>query len=122
MSLVLFPLGFQFHKGTIRTILRSLPFQHFNKFQFHKGTIRTICGMPLVPSSRDFNSIKVRLERSSIPHDDGELMNFNSIKVRLERLVLPCTCQCHEFQFHKGTIRTSIKASPASLRDSISIP
>ena len=32
--------------------------------------------------------------------------NFNSIKVRLERTWTHCSTESHEFQFHKGTIRT----------------
>ncbi len=34
-------LIFQFHKGTIRTPLRSFTTLPSQKFQFHKGTIRT---------------------------------------------------------------------------------
>ena len=32
---------FQFHKGTIRTVICRRLFYHFYLFQFHKGTIRT---------------------------------------------------------------------------------
>ena len=54
-------------------------------FQFHKGTIRTEQGLWTNEKSRNFNSIKVRLELS-MP--------------LVEKLFLL-------FQFHKGTIRTS---------------
>ena len=33
---------FQFHKGTIRTLLRLLIQMSLFQFQFHKGTIRTL--------------------------------------------------------------------------------
>ena len=80
-------------------------------------------------SDRDFNSIKVRLERSS---EDTEVaktefqfhkgtirtvhqkiqklqkLNFNSIKVRLEHVIVTETTIYTEFQFHKGTIRTGV--------------
>ena len=35
-------LGFQFHKGTIRTALLGDVSASGNVFQFHKGTIRTL--------------------------------------------------------------------------------
>ena len=34
-------LQFQFHKGTIRTIIDSVYEKAIVKFQFHKGTIKT---------------------------------------------------------------------------------
>ena len=76
---------FQFHKGTIRTILVLLEivrFSHFNSikvqleplivqrlsglilFQFHKGTIRTASWCWWVIVQTDFNSIKVQLEQA----------------------------------------------------------
>ena len=33
--------GFQFHKGAIRTIKKDGWLNYFSKFQFHKGAIRT---------------------------------------------------------------------------------
>ena len=101
-------LGFQFHKGTIRTDVstaekvydanfNSIKVQlerkntsysiRASKFQFHKGTIRTFGGAPrfaLLP-----------------PH-------FNSIKVQLEPAVAVALSADSPslFQFHKGTIRT----------------
>ena len=58
---------------------------HVLTFQFHKGTIRThhiVCYEPL---HRNFNSIKVQLER---------------VKTANQLATYPV------FQFHKGTIRT----------------
>ena len=55
-------------------------------FQFHKGTIRTLANYAVITSyCKNFNSIKVRLERQ--PGDVGK-------------------GAATLFQFHKGTIRT----------------
>ena len=122
------PPGFQFHKGTIRTVL-LLPIHsvllyfnsikvrlelkkdiatltkewHFNsiKVRLERKSLLRLIGM-----ATNFNSIKVRLERKSLLRLIGMATNFNSIKVRLELLCGLLTLQTIEFQFHKGTIRT----------------
>ena len=80
-----------------------------HSFQFHKGTIRTVRAAGVIMRNKDFNSIKVQLERLSDEETDEFIINFNSIKVQLEPSLRPllarCTCT---FQFHKGTIRTGI--------------
>ena len=76
---------FQFHKGTIRTPLLEKQGK-INAFQFHKGTIRTLRFHRLLLKFRDFNSIKVRLERANMLSLDASI----------------------QFQFHKGTIRTRV--------------
>ena len=118
---------FQFHKGAIRTggsgllILDDLP------FQFHKGAIRTPNHSTACRYILNFNSIKVRLERSrigSVPvcsifqfHKGAIRTNtihrrsdyhlyFNSIKVRLELGRVGKCSPMTIFQFHKGAIRT----------------
>ena len=59
----------------------------------------------------DFNSIKVRLEPSFVICFPLLRANFNSIKVRLERRDRdPRFRSQYAFQFHKGTIRTSVFA------------
>ena len=78
-------------------------------FQFHKGTIRTILGIRNLTFFLNFNSIKVRLE----PDDNFIVqsvfnVNFNSIKVRLEHESLLSKIPYSVFQFHKGTIRTEV--------------
>ena len=97
-------LLFQFHKGTIKTILlptmlrntlhfnsikvrlkpneEKATFPTFNLFQFHKGTIKTSTRIRLWFNTKNFNSIKVRLKH---PSPDPS-----------------------PFQFHKGTIKTSV--------------
>ena len=101
-------LGFQFHKGAIRTSICRMPYpriRHFNSikvrleqvyqgsgwmllhpFQFHKGAIRT----------------QMHLSHSTL------LFHFNSIKVRLEPSKRFLNISIELFQFHKGAIRTSI--------------
>ena len=55
----------------------------------------------------NFNSIKVRLEHKD-SFDLGYMFpNFNSIKVRLEHVEHFVNENLVEFQFHKGTIRTT---------------
>ena len=55
---------FQFHKGTIKTVLPGGCHPGALPFQFHKGTIKTrlhICARLVSPY---FNSIKVQLKLS----------------------------------------------------------
>ena len=71
MSLVssstLSPL-FQFHKGTIKTYdNENIPYL-VNTFQFHKGTIKTVTTEIVALFNSNFNSIKVRLKPSMVPH------------------------------------------------------
>ena len=54
-------------------------------FQFHKGTIRTTLKSASGVVLNNFNSIKVRLEPHFMSAFAIEQLHFNSIKVRLER-------------------------------------
>ena len=65
-------LKFQFHKGTIRTIVIEPSSTAPYSFQFHKGTIRTNTAFVfLYVPALNFNSIKVRLElRTFAPIDE----------------------------------------------------
>ena len=58
---------------------------------------------------KNFNSIKVRLERFSVIKFTIQV-HFNSIKVRLEQSATIFPFTLGAFQFHKGTIRTLIKS------------
>ena len=79
-------------------------------FQFHKGAIRTTYSDPCFSSFAHFNSIKVRLEHTFNFFSPKLNSYFNSIKVRLERSDLAAdNLSESQFQFHKGAIRT-IKA------------
>ena len=53
-----------------------------------------------------FNSIKVRLIRSSYPAATYMLFSFNSIKVRLIQKTWSFPKALRQFQFHKGSINT----------------
>ena len=116
-------IKFQFHKGTIRTVKQVGSTSSAVKFQFHKGTIRTFMRWALVfQTTFYFNSIKVRLEPYAPDIDFVFQFYFNSIKVRLERMRRSRRSSASQFQFHKGTIRTSeLSAFKASIQ-SISIP
>ena len=75
-------------------------------FQFHKGAIRTSNPNSSGFDSLDFNSIKVRLE----PPEGSALTNdvifqFHKGAIRTERNQIMQLLQ-DKFQFHKGAIRT----------------
>ena len=55
--------GFQFHKGTIKTNKFNEFLQVHSTFQFHKGTIKTLICTSISFVLNNFNSIKVRLKR-----------------------------------------------------------
>ena len=75
---------FQFHKGTIKTLV-NLPKDCVPLlFQFHKGTIKTHERLQVLRRPGGFNSIKVRLRLKIVEHANKAL----------------------KFQFHKGTIKT----------------
>ena len=78
--------GFQFHKGTIETMIRNCEFFTSPKFQFHKGTIETYLERVVHYRTGNFNSIKVRLRLAGGSRRGGGGTNFNSIKVRLRLL------------------------------------
>ena len=104
--LFLFLILFQFHKGSIKTLLiLSTPFR-LMIFQFHKGSIKTQLHKKKENTKANFNSIKVRLRRPAPAVIAAPIQYFNSIKVRLR------LCYCNRnllviiFQFHKGSIKT----------------
>ena len=53
---------FQFHKGTIKTVIEELQASGNLKFQFHKGTIKTNNADDDQLYVGNFNSIKVQLK------------------------------------------------------------
>ena len=60
----------------------------------------------------NFNSIKVRLKQMTLPIFFAKINDFNSIKVRLKLPPLqPLLNLATQFQFHKGTIKTSVEPS-----------
>ena len=101
---------FQFHKGTIRTLVFHLVKPLSTLFQFHKGTIRTDATPLPIQKSRNFNSIKVRLERAEARRAkaNGATFQFHKGTIRTFKECLPGD-KFKLFQFHKGTIRTLSK-------------
>ena len=98
---------FQFHKGTIRTVVFDGYEEASLLISIHKGTIRTSFTFTAYRASCYFNSIKVRLELSSSVSSFAKItLYFNSIKVRLEHVDDYTPLRHSQFQFHKGTIRT----------------
>ena len=102
MCILFLLIRFQFHKGTIKTVLliqMLLLFLHFNsikvrlkrmaagifyeyvQFQFHKGTIKTKSLSCLCESPCYFNSIKVRLK----PVKSKAYTPEDSIGLRVQR-------------------------------------
>ena len=112
---------FQFHKGTIRTFAPRRALLDDILFQFHKGTIRTEERLPFLLTKRNFNSIKVQLEPTPSAVATSCKPYFNSIKVQLELQADNRGAEGHEFQFHKGTIRT-LFCSRRDTFNGISIP
>ena len=84
---MLVSLGFQFHKGTIRTIRILDVIVTLNIFQFHKGTIRTISSASSPKSRQKFQFHKGTIRTIVEAGEGGKVTNFNSINVRLEPLV-----------------------------------
>ena len=75
---------FQFHKGTIRTVISTLQNDRLNPFQFHKGTIRTHIDVQIDALVSVFQFHKGTIRTIKIIKDILDDANFNSIKVRLE--------------------------------------
>ena len=67
-----------------------------NGFQFHKGTIRTVISITSFLLFANFNSIKVRLERRTSHLALQRILYFNSIKVRLELLKVDGKIESHK--------------------------
>ena len=100
------PLLFQFHKGTIKTLLLPLCSSLSTNFNSIKVRLKLQGGTMGAPSPRHFNSIKVRLKRNNQGNINVDFNNFNSIKVRLKHNNYIKATVLTPFQFHKGTIKT----------------
>ena len=81
--------------------------KRLSPFQFHKGTIKTLLLPLILLLQMNFNSIKVRLKPIVCSSRVVMVVNFNSIKVRLKLTILNSQQRLYSvFQFHKGTIKT----------------
>ena len=76
------------------------------RFQFHKGTIKTVLLVVLSLFLVHFNSIKVQLRLSVCKSIQIVKLDFNSIKVQLRHVCRKRFQSKSKFQFHKGTIKT----------------
>ena len=115
-------LGFQFHKGAIRTIMDfiyAMLLLHFNSIKVRLEPCSFIGGRFLV---LDFNSIKVRLEQAKGEELLAALNHFNSIKVRLEPSLIPRIITSMR---HFNSIKVRLELPPravAAPKARISIP
>ena len=101
-------MWFQFHKGSIRTVIILHVCKVITMFQFHKGSIRTIPPFKYVFVSELFQFHKGSIRTTASSRKPRLGRSFNSIKVQLERgAVVPLLVE-RKFQFHKGSIRTDL--------------
>ena len=78
-----------------------------SRFQFHKGTIKTILRRRCLPMHTYFNSIKVRLKHWFI-ENEGIEHQFQFHKGTIKTCVRSSKPRrAGVFQFHKGTIKTA---------------
>ena len=113
---------FQFHKGTIKTLMLCLMYLLQRNFNSIKVRLKHCLASLSVLLQTYFNSIKVRLELYAELYLLFSMNYFNSIKVRLEHNpILPLETR-KQFQFHKGTIRTVSAPATHGSCPRISIP
>ena len=81
-------------------------YRYVRAFQFHKGTIKTlILYFPKVLCA-NFNSIKVRLKQTAYDSfEGGFLFQFHKGTIKTTENATVNT-SVSKFQFHKGTIKT----------------
>ena len=135
---------FQFHKGSIKTILPYLLIGIYRGFNSTKVRLRLLYSKTATKSGTSFNSTKVRLrpdqhgnrirficgfnstkvrfrhqERSQLP---TSTVSFNSTQVRLRRAQpRPDKHGNRMFQFHKGSIKSQRRFT-SNVRLEVSIP
>ena len=80
-----------------------------NAFQFHKGTIKTVIRTRFNVCCVNFNSIKVRLKLDSTPSVPTLFSVFQFHKGTIKTTSCLAETLIEDlFQFHKGTIKTTI--------------
>ena len=80
---------------------------NLNIFQFHKGTIKTLMLCLMYLLQRNFNSIKVRLKHSIARIDLVDIATFQFLKGTIKtKMTMRLNNIYVVFQFHKGTIKT----------------
>ena len=86
-------------------------------FQFHNGSIRRLPEEGEAAPSPRFNSTMVRLEALSALPLPGSCRCFNSTMVRLEGGEGAASPSSGRFQFHNGSIRSSVAWHSHGLED-----
>ena len=79
-------IRFQFHKGTIKTLIYALTLVGGYLFQFHKGTIKTRTVAVSRTANATFQFHKGTIKTSLLTHNALSVAYFNSIKVRLKHI------------------------------------
>ena len=74
---------FQFHNGTINTIIKFYILNSVKSFQFHNGTINTILELIMKQPMRCFNSTTVQLIPNRYCQRQRLPLGFNSTTVQL---------------------------------------
>ena len=91
-------------------------------FQFHYGTIKSLVGSSLPSSTSTFQfhygTIKSMTEEAS----KAAKANFNSTMVRLKEVISGGGLDVHLFQFHYGTIKSLYGCCECWVSSIISIP
>ena len=102
--------------------LFGLHAESLRKFQFHKGTIITLIHFIFSALQQDFNSIKVQLKHLMRSASTASDSNFNSIKVQLK----PARADCRDCVIrHFNSIKVQLKRHSRCLSQcavAISIP
>ena len=136
-------LQFQFHNGTINTIIDHyyvLDLQCFNSttvqlihvclfrklvsllFQFHNGTINTSRDWSFRATCESFNSTTVQLIPEALYNRGSRRDCFNSTTVQLIHNCISSLKIPQAFQFHNGTINTLINIFGSNIPFLVSIP
>ena len=91
----------------LKPSVKILPISAY-KFQFHNGTIKTLIFSCFLLASVDFNSIMVQLKFSqSILPQNMRYADFNSNMVQLKLSKANLNKEVNSFQFQYGTIKTA---------------
>ena len=109
---------FQFHNGTIKTVIKYAVEIKRNKFQFHDGTIKTSLYIEYHLSDSYFNSIMVQLKHQNhwwvVKWKWFQFHNGTIKTLELHTTLITSII----FQFHNGTIKTGIESTVSNMTKS----
>ena len=96
---------FQFHYGTIKSVLRFSSIRFVLLFQFHYGTIKSQHQIEINRTFQSFNSTMVRLKVSySSIHYSFHMFQFHYGTIKRQKGAFTIRIPAL-FQFHYGTIK-----------------